>query len=116
LTTARVGTIDQAGKEEPMQTATNNMPTGTVASQTPTNTNEAERAATPPPATPAPEAAPAPEATPAPAATPMPQQTAANTTPAALPRTASPYPLMGLIGLLALAGYGAVTVFAKRSA
>lgn len=47
--------------------------------------------ATPPP-TPAPQAAPAPEPTPEPQ-------------PTELPKTATPYPLIGLIGLVSLAGY-----------
>jgi hypothetical protein len=51
-----------------------------------------EAQAAPPP--PAPEAAPAPAAEPAPAPAPAPQE---------LPKTASPYPLVGLAGLLSLA-------------
>jgi hypothetical protein len=36
-------------------------------------------------------------------------------TPHTMPRTASPYPLAGLIGLLSLGAYGALTVLAKRA-
>ncbi len=77
LTTAKVGTVNEQGTEQEMAKST------------------------PPPApTPAPEPAPAPEpqAT-MPAATPAP-------TPAELPHTASPFPLVGLVGLISLAGYG----------
>lgn len=116
LTTAKVGTVDQTGTERELdqdtysnnnQTASNTqqMPTGTVAQQpaqqpaqqntemaqnrtTPTD-NTADRAATP-------------------AATPP-------ATPRTMPRTASPYPAIGLIGLLSIAAFGAATVLAKRS-
>jgi hypothetical protein len=84
LTTARVGTVNEQGTEQPLpqETAQN----------------------TPPPQ-PAAPAAPAPEATPMPAATPAPTN---------LPRTASPFPLVGLVGLISLAGYG-VLRFARAS-
>jgi hypothetical protein len=101
LTTARVGTIDQTGKETPM-------PTQTAQATPPPSNNEAERAATP---APAPEATPAPEpqAT-TPAATPQ-------TTPAqSLPQTASPYPMIAIFGMLALVGFFAVSFIAKRTA
>ena len=100
LTTARVTTVDQTGRET-------EMPTGTVAQ------------ATPPPATPAP--APAPEAqadraaTPPPAPEPAPQATPREATPQALPSTSSPYPFIGLAGLLALAGYGLLRIAANRA-
>jgi hypothetical protein len=104
LTTARVGTIDQAGKETPMENST---PTGTMAAQTPQHTpapaeNTADRVATP---------APEPQATPA--ATPV--ATPAATPVQTLPATASPYPLLGFAGLIALAGFGVLTFAAKRS-
>jgi LPXTG-motif cell wall-anchored protein len=96
LTTARVGTVDQAGKEA-------EMPTGTMAQATPRPaTPEADRAATPPPA---PEATPQPAT---PAATPA-------ATPQALPSTGSPYPFIALAGLIALAGYGVLTIASKRA-
>jgi hypothetical protein len=80
LTTARVGTVNEQGTEQEMA---QNTPPATPAPATP--------AATP---TPTPEPAPAtPAATPA----PMPQQT--------LPHTASPYPLVGLLGLFSLGAF-----------
>jgi hypothetical protein len=88
LTTARVGTVDEKGTEQEM--AQNTPPPATTP------------AATPAPATPAP----APEAermTPAPqepAATP-----AATPAPQTLPHTASPYPLIGLFGMLSLGAF-----------
>lgn len=113
LTTARVGTIDQAGKEAPMENST---PTGTMASKTPAATPDtADRATTPAPATPAPEPQATPQATPMPRSTPsMASSTPAATPARTLPSTASPYPLVGLIGLLALGAYAAVTVASKR--
>jgi hypothetical protein len=92
LTTAKVGTVDESGTEK-------EMPAQTMAQNTPA---------------PAPAPAPAPESTPAPAAqesAPMPASTPA---PASLPHTASPYPLIGLVGLLSLAAYG-VLRFARAS-
>lgn len=67
LATAPVGTVNEQGKETPME--------------------EAQAAPPPPAPTPAPEA-------PAPAPAPAPQE---------LPKTASPYPLIGLAGMLSLA-------------
>src|SRR2546429_1406953 len=67
MATAQVATINEEGKETPVE-------------------KQAEVAQTPAPA-PAPEAAPAPEPAPA---------------PAELPHTGSPYPLIGLAGLLSL--------------
>jgi hypothetical protein len=115
LTTARVGTIDQVGTEKeldnsyqtPAQTAQNNdmnrsTPTGTVAAQTPAQTpvqtaqNNSDMAA----------------ATPAPAATPAADNGASDRQ--RLPRTASPYPLVAMFGLLSLLGAAAATVAAKR--
>jgi hypothetical protein len=92
LTTARVGTVDEKGTEQ-------EMPQQTMPRQTARNT-------TPAPAdnTPAATPAPAPEADRAmPAATPA-------ATPQSLPHTASPYPLVGLVGLLSLAAYGVLRV------
>ncbi len=65
-----------------------------------------QQAAMTPPAAPAPEQQPVEtaQAAPPPAA------------PQDLPRTASPYPLVGLIGLLSLAAAGGLRVFSKRSA
>ena len=79
LATAPVGTVNEQGNETPMK-------------------EEAQVAqAPPPPAAPAPqvEAAPAP----APAVEPAPQD---------LPKTASPYPLIGLVGLLSLGIFAVV--------
>lgn len=67
----------------------------TTAKVTTTNENGQEQEmaqATPPPATPAPEPTPAPEA----------ERQTPVATPPALPHTASPYPLIGLAGLLSL--------------
>lgn len=94
LTTARVGTIDEKGAEQemPAQTA-QNMP-----------------AATPAPAPAAEQPMPAPTPTPEAdrqAGSSMPASTPA---PASLPHTASPYPLVGLIGLFSLAGYAVLRV------
>ena len=97
LTTARVGTIDQTGKEAPMETA--------AATPPPAATPEPAPAATPAPAPEADRAA-TPQATPA--ATP-------SATPQEMPHTASPYPLVGLAGLLALAGFGVLRVASKRA-
>jgi hypothetical protein len=71
-----------------------------------------------PTAEPAP--APAPEPTPAPEPAPAPQPQAqepapAPAAPAALPKTASPYPLIGLLGLLSLGASAAFSIAAKRS-
>lgn len=79
LTTARVGTVNEQGQEQPMP-------------EQPQQTAQA----TPPPA-PEPTPAPAPE----PAATPAP-------TPQSLPHTASPLPLIGLAGLLSLGAFFAL--------
>lgn len=102
LTTARVGTVDQSGKEA-------EMPTGTMASQTPRATPQATpqqtAQVTPPQDTTADRAA-TPQATPV--ATPA-------ETPQSLPKTASPYPMLALAGLAALAGYGVLTAASKRS-
>jgi hypothetical protein len=78
LTTARVGTVNEQGTEQPIQ------------EQTAQNT--------PPPAPAhAPEPAPAPEAE---------RQATPAATPQTLPHTASPFPMIGLVGLLSLAAYG----------
>jgi hypothetical protein len=91
LTTAPVGTVNEKGEEQQM--AQNTPPA------TPAPSNEAQQTA-PAPATPAPAA----EAPATPAATPAPA-TEAPAAPATLPHTASPYPLIGLFGLLSLVAY-----------
>lgn len=82
LTTARVGTVDEKGTEQEM--AQNTPPPATTPAPAPEN-NEASRV------TPAPQE---PAATPAPAPAP-----------ATLPHTASPYPLVGLLGMLSLGAF-----------
>jgi len=108
LTTARVGTVDQAGTEAELDKGTyRDTPKGTVAQTTPTENTQIAQS-TPrstPRATPAPEPV---ERRATPAATPA-------ATPQSLPHTASPYPLVGLIGLLSILAYGVMTVVAKRS-
>jgi hypothetical protein len=91
LTTAKVGTVDQTGTEQ-------ELPAQTTPQQMAQNT--------PPPQTPAQEPAATPTATPA--ATPA-------ATPQNLPHTASPLALIGLIGLISLCAYGAVSFAAKRA-
>lgn len=93
LTTAKVGTVDQTGTEREMPAQT----------QTPQQTQQMAQN-TPPPQ---PEA----QAT-TPAATPAPEPAA---TPQNLPHTASPLTLIGLIGLISLGAYGAVSFAAKRA-
>jgi hypothetical protein len=73
LTTARVGTVNERGQEQPLPEQTQQMPQRTQLAQN-----------TPPPP---------PQTTPAPAE---------QATPQALPHTASPLPLIGLAGLLSL--------------
>lgn len=106
LTTARVGTIDQAGREA-------EMPTGTMASQTPQQTPQPQPQPEPQQqAQVTPQPAPADQSTADRASTPAPVPQA---TPQTLPRTASPAPMIALFGLIALAGYGVLTFAAKRS-
>jgi len=109
LTTARVGTVDQAGTEAELDKGTyKDMPTGTAAQATPTDQNTQIAQSTPratPRATPAAEPI---ERRATPAATPA-------ATPQSLPHTASPYPLVGLIGLFSILAYGVMTLVAKRS-
>jgi hypothetical protein len=95
LTTARVGTVDEKGNEAEAQTQTmaQNTPPPPPAS---TPTNEANNTVTQQPTMPA--------ATPAP--TPA-------STPTQLPKTASPFPLVGLIGLFSLGAF--FTLKAVRS-
>jgi len=90
LTTARVATVTPSGKEEPM-------PQSTVAEQ--------------PRTTPQPETQVAQNTTPQ----PSPALDAPEATPQALPHTASPYPLIGLLGLLSIAGYGVLTFATRRA-
>jgi hypothetical protein len=88
LATARVGTVDRAGTEMELDRQTYSRADGT-------QPNEVAQATPAPAPTPAPE----PEATPA----PTPVQTAqADVGADRLPRTASPLPLVGLAGMLAL--------------
>jgi hypothetical protein len=100
LTTARVGTVDQTGTERELDRGTyseNKMPTGTVAQQTPTEVAQNTPAATPAPAV-------------------NDQGTAERVaTPQDLPRTASPYPMIALFGLLSIAAFGVITFAAKRA-
>lgn len=110
LTTAKVGTVDQVGTERELDKQTyaqNNTPTGTAAERpaTPRETPQQMAQATPP-STAADQTAER-QATP--------QATPRATTPEALPHTASPYPLVGLIGLFSIIAFGVMTVVAKRS-
>lgn len=120
LTTARVGTVDQAGTERELESGTYSAndrpatpaaapaatpasePVGTVAQQTPatTTTEMAQNRATPVDRS------------------AVNDQNSADraATPQQLPQTASPYPMIALIGLLSMAAFGAVSVFAKRGA
>ena len=92
LTTARVGTVTEQGNEQelPAQTYSQN-------TEQPQQTAPPQEMAqnTTPPQTPAPEMNEANRATPA-------------ATPQNLPKTGSPYPLIGLIGLLSLAAFAAL--------
>jgi hypothetical protein len=90
LTTARVGTVNEQGQEQPLPQET--------AQNTPQQT--AQNTPTPEPQTPV--STPAPEA--------ERQATPPATSPTSLPRTASPFPLVGLVGLISLAGYGVLRV------
>jgi hypothetical protein len=117
LTTARVGTVDQVGTERELDKQTyaqNNAPTTTAAEQpaTPTSATPQEQpqqmAKATPPSTPAPAA----DQTADRQATP---QSTPQSTPQTLPHTASPYPLVGLIGLFSIIAFGVMTVVRKRS-
>lgn len=81
LTTAKVTTTNERGTEQEMAQAT------------------------PPPATPAPEPAATPTPTPAPEPEASRQTPTPEATPQSLPHTASPYPLIGLAGLLSLGAF-----------
>ena len=81
MRTAPVEATNEKGEETPLDTNTYKDEQSQVAQNTPP---------------PAPEPAPAPEAAPAAAPAPAPAQ---------LPKTGSPLPLVGLIGLLSLGGY-----------
>ncbi len=105
LASARVGTVDKSGNEaELSQDYTKQEKT--------TETEVAQ--ATPPPAP-----APAPAAEPAPAPAPAPQETTtvadSGTRMRTLPHTASPFPMVGMAGFLALGASMAVRAIAKRS-
>jgi hypothetical protein len=96
LATAKVGTVDRAGTEMELDRQTYSRADGMQ------TTEVAQARPTPQPETAA-------EPTPEPAATPAPAQEMERRTPVAdmgaedrLPRTASPMPLVGLAGLLAL--------------
>jgi hypothetical protein len=82
LTTAKVGTVNAQGTEQPIQETTPPPQQTAQATPTPTPAPEAERQTTP----------------------------AATPTPTALPHTASPFPMIGLVGLLSLAAYGVLRV------
>lgn len=109
LTTAKVGTVDQVGTERELDKQTyaqnNATPTGTVAEQ-PATPREMplQTARATPPSTPAPAADQTAE-----------RQATPQATPRSLPHTASPYPLVGLIGLFSIIAFGVMTVVAKRS-
>jgi len=98
LGTARVGQVNPSGQES-------ELPAQTAQAMPKEEPNTADRAA------PAPEPAPAPAPEPTTAAaTPEPAQA-----PAELPKTGSELPLLGLVGLIALGGYGVLKVAEKRS-
>jgi len=114
LTTARVGSVDQTGTERELDKETyKEMSTGTVAQSTPTENTQMAR--TTPRSTPAATPANDQASTPAPS-TEADRQATPAATPQSLPHTASPYPFVGLIGLLALAAFGIFSVVAKRTA
>jgi hypothetical protein len=93
LATARVGTVNEAGAEAPMPAQTAPQAQAT----TPQQQTEVAQSTMP-------QATPQPEAQPAPAQT-MPAQT--------LPRTASPFPVFGLLGLLSV-GAGSLLRAVRR--
>ncbi len=110
LTTARVGTVDQSGSEHELdqntyaennqnnnnnQTARDSMPTGTAAQE---NQNQNQQMA---------------QNTMPQSNQPSNDRYSANRQ-RSLPRTASPYPMLGLIGLLSLGAFGLVTLVARR--
>ena len=123
LTTARVGTVDQVGTEKELdQSYQNNnasankdmntsTPTGTMAAQTPVQTaqnntpaavdNSADRAATPQDMN---------------AGSGNNANTGNTGRRRHLPRTASPYPMVALFGLISILGAGALTLAAKNRA
>lgn len=102
LTTARVGTVNQAGTEMELDRQTyarnDNMQPNTPAPKTTSPAPQTEVAQNTMPAN-------------TPAATPMPAQTMPARS---LPRTGSELPLVGLMGLLSLAAAGAVRTYSKR--
>jgi len=116
LTTARVGTVDQAGTERELDKGTyKEMSPGTVAQQTPTD-NTTQMARNTPAATPQATPRATPRATTPASTDTADRQSTPAATPQSLPHTASPYPLVGLIGLLSIAAYAVITVVAKRTA
>ena len=108
LTTARVGTVDQVGTEKELdQSYQNNdmntsTPTGTMAAQTPVQTAQ--------------NTAPAVDNNADRAATPQDMNTGNTGHRRHLPRTASPYPMVALFGLISILGAGALTLAAKNRA
>jgi hypothetical protein len=131
---AEVSEVTPAGQTQPVSSDQQNQtaaaapaPEANAASSSTTSTDtqssnaaSSSAAAQPAPApepaaapAPAPEPAPAPQAEPAPAPAPAP---AAQPASSGLPRTASPYPLAGLAGLLSLGGAIAARFIAKRAA
>ncbi len=105
LSTARVGTVDQVGTEKELDQNTykstnDNMPTGTMASQTPTPAQTPVQTAQ--------NTAPPNDTTAERAATPA-------ATPQRMPRTASPYPAIALFGLVSLLGAGLLSFAAKKA-
>ncbi len=107
LSTARVGSINPSGSETELNQEYT--PPTTTAQQQPAPEPQVQQ---PPPQ----PQQPTQMAQNTPPPQPEPNVAERATTPATMPRTASPYPMIGLIGLLSLAGYGVVTVLAKRSA
>ncbi len=107
LTTAKVATVDQVGTERELDKQTyaqNNTPTGTAAERTATPRETPQMARATPPRTPSATADQTAE-----------RQATPQATPQSLPHTASPYPLVGLIGLFSIIAFGVMTVVAKRS-
>jgi len=114
LTTARVGTVDQVGTEKELDKGTyKETPRSTASDQ------NQQIARTTPQATPAATPEVTPRTTPRSTPRSTPSASASNdtaATPQSLPHTASPYPLVGLLGLLSIAAFGVISVVAKRSA
>lgn len=97
LATTKVQTVDQTGTEYELEAKTYQPPQQEVTQQQQQTTEIAQ--STPPPA-------PMPEATPQATPQPMPEQ---------LPQTASPFPLVGLAGLLSLGAAGVSRLLSRLS-